>query len=407
MTQPEKSSGPSLGEQVALVALLISIVALSIDAMLPALNIIGEDLHVAEPNDAQFVISLFFLGLAFGQMIYGPVSDSTGRKPAIYVGLLIFVAGTILSIISTGFTMMLVGRFLQGLGAAGPRIVVIALIRDLYEGRAMARIMSMIMAVFIIVPAIAPAIGQGIMMFAGWRMIFWSFLAIGLFAFFWFMFRQPETLAEENRARFSARRIWRGVVETCTNRTAFGYTIVAGLIYGAFVGYLLSAQAVFQNQYGVGEIFPLYFAVLALAIGISSIVNSKLVLKHGMRPLSRLAIICLCVLSIPFFAVAWAFAGDPPLWMLMAYFCLAFLMIGVLFGNFNALAMEPLGHIAGVAAAVIASLTTFISLAIGGSIGLAFSGTILPLVGGFALLGVASLIVMEWTERGPQTAPAE
>jgi len=389
-----------MGELVSLMAMMISLVALSIDAMLPALGMIGADLNVTGANDTQLVVSLFFLGLALGQMFYGPWPDSVGRKRAIYVGFAVYLVGTVVAILSTDFSAMLAGRFLQGLGAAGPRIVAIAMIRDQFEGRAMARVMSMIMAVFIVVPAIAPAIGQGILLFASWRAIFWVFLAMAILTTAWFAARLPETLAVEARAPFSFMRIFRAIGETCANRIAFGYTIAAGLIFGAFVGYLNSAQAVFQTQYGLGEQFPLYFAVLALTIGISSAVNAKLVLKHGMRPLSRWALYGLCVLSFPFLAVAWSYGGNPPLWMMMVYFCMAFFCIGILFGNFNAMAMEPLGHIAGVAAAVIASLTTFISLAIGTWIGLSFDGTILPLTGGFALLGLASLAVMYWTEHG-------
>jgi DHA1 family bicyclomycin/chloramphenicol resistance-like MFS transporter len=399
LTSHHPKSRLQFGELVALMALMISIVALSIDAMLPALGVMGTDLKVTGANEPQLVISLFFLGLALGQMVYGPWSDSSGRKIPIYVGFAVYLAGTLLAAVATDFTTMLAGRFLQGLGAAGPRIVAIALIRDQYEGRAMARVMSLIMAIFIIVPAIAPAIGQGILVISGWRAIFWVFLIMAILTVLWFAVRQPETLAVEARAPFSLMRIFRAIRETCANRIAFGYTIAAGLIFGAFVGYLNSSQAVFQSQYGLGDQFPLYFAVLSLTIGISSTVNAKLVLKHGMRALCRWALFALCGLSFTFLAIAWSYSGDPPLWMMMAYFCLAFFCIGILFGNFNAMAMEPLGHIAGVAAAVIASLTTFISLALGTWIGLSFDGTILPLTAGFTLLGAASLLVMYWTER--------
>jgi DHA1 family bicyclomycin/chloramphenicol resistance-like MFS transporter len=194
--------------------------------------------------------------------------------------------------------------------------------------------------------------------------------------------------------------IGRAIRETCTHRTAFGYTIAAGLIFGAFVGFLNSAQQILQWQYGLGKLFPLYFAVLALSIGGASLVNARLVLRFGMRRLSGLALAALSGLSLAFLAVAWAAAGNPPLWALMAYLMAAFFCIGILFGNFNALAMDPLGHIAGVAASVIGSLTTFISLLLGMAVGRAYDGTVLPLVGGFAALGIASIAVMRFVERG-------
>jgi DHA1 family bicyclomycin/chloramphenicol resistance-like MFS transporter len=400
MTTQQRRLGQRLGEFVARIALMISLVALSIDAMLPALQEIGGDLGLRRDNDAQLIVSVLFLGLAVGQMIYGPISDSTGRKPPIYAGFALFILGCLLSAAATSFPMMLAGRFLQGLGAAGPRIVAIALVRDRYEGRAMARIMSLVMAVFILVPALAPGVGQGILLVAHWRAIFGMLLTLALVSLVWFAIRQPETLTPDRRTPFSVLHIGRAIHETCTHRTAFGYTIAAGLIFGAFIGFLNSAQQIFQGQYGLGKLFPLYFAVLALSIGSASWINSRLVMRYGMRRLSGLALSVLSGVSMAFFGIAWAAAGDPALWALMAYLMTAFFCIGILFGNFNALAMEPMGHIAGVAASVIGSLTAFISLLLGTAIGQGYNGTVLPLVGGFAALGVGSFAVMRWAERG-------
>jgi len=396
--QPQPGERPS--EFVARTALMISLVALSIDAMLPALQEVGGSLGLRRPNDAQLIVSTLFLGLTVGTMVYGPISDSSGRRPAIFAGFALFILGCVLSAAAASFPVMLAGRFLQGLGAAGPRIVAIAIVRDRYGGRAMARIMSMVMGVFVLVPALAPALGQGVLMIAHWRAIFGALLALALVALVWFALRQPETLPVHRRRPFSVVRIARAIYETCAHRAAFGYTIAAGLAFGAFIGYLNSAQQILQFQYGLGQRFPLYFAMLALAIGSASWVNSRLVMRLGMRRLSGLAVSALSGVSLTFFAFAWAAAGQPPLWALMVYLMVAFFCIGILFGNFNALAMEPLGHIAGVAASVIGSLTTFISLLLGAAIGQGYDGTVLPLVGGFAALGIASLVVTRWAERG-------
>jgi DHA1 family bicyclomycin/chloramphenicol resistance-like MFS transporter len=392
--------GPALGEFVVRMALLISLVALSIDAMLPALSEIGGELGVRRSNDSQLVVSGLFLGLAVGQLIYGPLSDSIGRKPAIYGGLVLFIIGCVLSIASWNFSVMLAGRFLQGLGAAGPRIVTIALVRDRYEGRAMARIMSLVMAVFVIVPAIAPALGQVVLLFAHWRMIFVMLLLLAVVAFVWFGLRQQETLAARLRRPLSPRAIAKGVRETLADRCALGYAVAARLIFGAFIGYLNSARQIFQELFALGEQFPFYFAALALAIGGASYLNARLVIRHGMRRLSWRALQVLSGLSVVYFGVAYALAGQPPLWTLMVWGMAAFFCMGILFGNFNAMAMESLGHIAGVAAAVVGSLTTAISLVLGTWIGQIYDGTVLPLVGGFALLGIAALSVMLRTERG-------
>lgn len=404
MSAEPNQASPGSGEFVARVALMISLVALSIDAMLPALPAIGAELGVRQANDAQLVISALFLGLAAAQVVYGPLSDSFGRKPVIYAGLAIFIAGCLLSILARGLEAMLLGRFLQGIGAAGPRIVTMALVRDRYAGRAMARVISLAMAVFIMVPVLAPAIGQAIMLVAHWRAIFAMLLAVALIALAWFALRQPETLPPARRAPFSLRAIAVAVRETFSHRAAFGYTLMAGLIFGAFVGYLTSAPQIFLKQYHTGGRFALYFGLLAACIGAAMLVNARLVMIWGMQRLCRTALIAACAVSLGFFAWAWALAGHPPFWALMAYLGVAFFCNGILFGNFNAMALEPLGHIAGVASAVVGSITTFVSLALGTLIGRSFDGSVLPLVGGFAGLGVAALSVMLWAEAPARNA---
>jgi DHA1 family bicyclomycin/chloramphenicol resistance-like MFS transporter len=387
-------------EFVALVAVTISLVALAIDSMLPALGDIATDLGAYGANDRQLVITTLFLGLAGAQMIYGPISDSLGRKPAIYAGFGIFIAGCLISIFAINFQMMLAGRLLQGIGAAGPRILAVAMVRDQYHGNAMASIMSMAMAVFILVPIIAPAMGQLVLLFASWHAIFGMLLVIALSALTWHMLRQPETLPPDRRLEFSFARIGQAIAETCRNRVALGYTLVAGLIFGALVGYLTSSQQIFQELYGVGKLFPIYFGVLAAAIGIASLVNARLVMKYGMRQMCKWALEFGGSLSIAFWIYVLIGSPAPPLFLLMAYLLAVFFSFGVLFGNFNALAMEPLGHIAGVAAAVVGSFTTFISLTLGTIIGQAYDGTVLPLVTGFASLSALSLVLMNWVERG-------
>lgn len=394
MTRSAKSIG--FAEFVALMAMMTALTALSTDSMLPALPEIGRDLGVQRANDNQLIISVLFLGLAAGQMFYGPISDSTGRKPPIYVGFGLFAAGSLLAMLAVNFPMMLAGRLLQGLGTAAPRIVAVAMVRDLHGGRAMARVMSFIMAVFILVPVVAPAFGQIVLLVATWRAIFGVFLLLVLVISIWFARRQPETLPPERRIPFSAARLGRAIREVVTHRAAFGYTLAAGLVFGAFIGYLNSAQQVFQQQYGLGRLFPLYFALLALALGGAAVVNARLVMRFGMRALSMRALKTVVGLSAFFFLPAAALDGHPPLWALTLYFLVTLFGVGILFGNLNALAMEPLGHIAGVGAAVVGSLSTFISLGLGTLVGQAYNGTVLPLVGGFALLSLIAIGVMRW-----------
>lgn len=386
-------------EFVILVASLISLVALSIDAMLPALPQIGQSLSNESENDRQLIVSFLFFGLACAQLLFGPLSDSYGRRPAIFAGLGIFLIGCLISAFATSFSMMLVGRFLQGFGVAGPRIVTVAIVRDRFEGRAMAQIMSLVMMVFIIVPALAPGVGQLVLFVADWRMIFVLLIALAMISLVWFHYRQPETLPLEKRRPFAFSTIAAAFLETIRNRISCGYTIAGGFIFGAFLGYLNSVQQIYQDAYDTGEMFSVYFGALALSLGLASWANSTLVMKHGMRKLSLIALTVMVGLSFAFLPVTLSYGGLPPLWMTVIWQMTSFFFIGMLFANFNALAMEPMGHIAGSASAVIGSLMTFMSLVFGGMVGQAFDGTILPLNLGFALLGLASLGVMVWIER--------
>ena len=396
---PSQTTRLPLAEFVTLMALMTSFVALSIDIMLPALAQIGDSLGATRENDRQLILGVLFFGMAFGQLIYGPISDSTGRKPVVFFGVSVFAVGCLVSAFAESFTVMLVGRFLQGVGAAAPRNVVIAMIRDCYEGDAMAQIMSLIMAVFILVPMLAPALGQAILWVADWRAIFVALLLLAVIAQLWFSIRQPETLAMEKRRPFSIQQLWSAFCEVCKNRIAMAYTLAASLVFGAFVGYLTSSQQILQEQYQTGELFALYFALIAASLGLASYTNSKLVMRYGMRHLTLLALKFLCAVSTLFLLIAFAFDGHPPFWSLLGFLLIGFFPVGVLFGNLNALAMAPLGHIAGMAAAVIGSITTFLSLALGTPIGQAYDGTVIPLVAGFAVLCVLSLGICVWVAR--------
>jgi len=391
---------PSHGEFVAMIALLVSLVALSIDAMLPALPRIGADLGVTDANRTQQVITTLMVGMAFGQLLYGPISDSTGRKPMVFSGLVVFAVGCLLSLFAQTFTTMLVGRFLQGLGVAGPRSVSMALIRDLYAGRAMAEIMSTIMSVFILVPILAPFLGQAVLAVADWRAIFAVFLLLGVGVATWFALRQPETLTPAKRHPLSFAELGRSAGVVLRQRCAMGFTAAAGVSSGAFIGYLSSSQQIFVGIYGVGDLFALYFGMVAASIGVAALVNRRLVSRHGMFHLTRRALQAISVLSLAYLAVTLAHAGIPPFVTLMLYLLAAFFFVGIVFGNINALAMETLGDVAGVGAALVASLSLAIAVALGGAIGQMLDGTLVPFVGGYSVLSVTALGILHWAERG-------
>ena len=399
---PAAEAGARLrpGEFIPLVALLFSLVALAIDAMLPALPELGRDLGAARPNDVQYVVVSLFLGLGVGQIVFGPLSDRIGRKPAIYAGLGVFMAGCLISFAAPTFEAMIAGRVLQGIGVAAPRIVTVALVRDQYGGRPMARIMSFAMAVFILVPAVAPALGLLVLRAAGWRAIFVAFFLIAAAAFAWLLVRQPETLPPARRRSLSLRAVARSVREILGIRSAVGYTVATGFAFSPFVAYLSSAPQMFEEGYAVGDLFVVWFAVLALAIGAAAIVNGRLVMRYGMRRLSTAAAAAITLLSIVAWLGLFPFDGLFPFWLFMAYFLLVFVCVGLLFGNLNALAMEPLGHLAGVGSAVVASLATFISVPLGGVVGQSFDGALYAQVGAFAVFGLAMLAAIRWAEGG-------
>ena len=380
-------------------ALMTSLAAMSIDAMLPALSMIADDLG-AENNEQQYVVSAFLLSFGIAQMFFGPLSDSLGRKPIIYVGIGVYVLGSIICIFASDFSDILIGRALQGFGAGGPRVTIIALVRDKYKGNDMARVMSLVMMVFIMAPILAPTIGQVILLFAEWQWIFVFLIVLALSSVIWLAFRQPETLSEDNRRPFSVLRIGMTVLEILRIRESIGYTLMSGLMFSAFVGYLSSAQQVFQITYKLGDLFPLYFAALASGLGLASYLNSKLVHKFGMRRLCRAASILICCLTVVFVGVVYEMNGIPPLFLFMAFMMPAFFCFGILYGNFVALAMEPLGHIAGVGASVVGSISSLISVPLGALIGQQFNGTVLPLVIGFSVFSVTTFGLMCWVENG-------
>ncbi len=384
----QKTQQLSLVEFVPLMALATAIDAMSIDAMLPALPAIGADLGVSETTQLQLIIQLMFGGFAIGQLLGGPIADSFGRKKAFYVGLSIYLAGTVLAIFAPTFSIFLTARVLQGLGASIPLVVLAALVRDQYEGAPMARIMSLIGGVFITVPIIAPLLGQGILLVAHWQMIFVMFLVLAVFVTIWFGIRQPETLPIEKRAPFRVSSFTASFLEAATHPIAMPFMVAEGFVFGAFLPYLASAQHIFQDIYGQGTAFVLYFSSLAVALGIAFFANSALVMRFGMQRLTQGA-----MLYRGSTRAAHCCRGNPGdrrasrrSALFMGYLLLTFLGVGFVFGNLNALTMEPLGHIAGIGAAVLGTVSTFVGMALGIFVGWWIDGTVVPLIAGIAVI---------------------
>ena len=397
---PSRNANIGYAEFVVLMAFISSAVALSIDGVMPALPMIGDELGARDENHRQLVIGTLLVGLAFSHVVFGPLSDSLGRKPVMLLGIALYSVGCLTSILAPSFEVMLVGRLVQGFGAGAPRTVSVAVIRDKFEGRLMARTISLIMTVFILVPVFAPAVGQGLIMVAHWHSIFWFYLAVGAISALWIFLRLPETLTPENRRPLTFRGVLAALGEVVTNRRTVGYLFAIAFIFSAFVGYLTSAQQFLQELYGLGALFPVAFGLLAGSLGLSSFANSRLVMRFGMRRLARGSLTMQVIFALAFVAATVFFDGIPPLWLLFVLMVPIFFCVGTLFGNLNGLAMQPMGHIAGSAAAVIGAASTGISTVLGSLVGQSYDGTVLPLALGFAVFGGLSLVFFLWAERG-------
>lgn len=390
LSSKKPASDIGLVEFVALMALMTSLVALSIDAMLPALQQIGEDLAIQSAQQTHLIISLFFIGMALGQFYYGPIADDKGRRYTIVSGLIVFGVGTVICMFTDSLLVMLIGRIIQAFGASGPRIAALAVIRDKYEGDAMARVMSFIMMVFVLVPMLAPSFGQAILFWLSWRAIYSSFLIIALITGLWFFIRQPETLSENKRTPFSWTQLGASCKYILAHKVVMCYTLSMGFIFGSFLAYISSSQTLFQQVYDTGELFPLYFALLAFSIGFASFVNGKLVMRLGMQKLCYWAMFGWIGFSLLLAMLSATQGGVPALWQFVSILFGAFFCIGILFGNINALAMTPLGNMAGFGAAVIGSVSNAVSVATAVFVGSFIEDSITPIAIGFVFFGTVA-----------------
>ena len=367
-------------------------VALSIDIVLPALGDMAGDLHLQGSNDRQWIITALFVGLTVGQLVFGPLSDAIGRKPAISLGIGVFVAGSMLCAVASSSETMVLGRVVQGFGAAGPRIVTVALVRDRFTGVEMARTMSLIMGLFILVPVLAPAVGQLLLFLMPWRGLFGVLAAVCLGGGLWLLLRQPETLAQRRSVRPGA--LFAALVEVLKSPRPMAYTLAGGCCYGALMGYVNSSQQLFQDVYQVGDLYAVIFGASAAFISVATLTNARLVRCVEMERICVLAVAAMVVWSLLFLAVLVVLDIRPPLWVWMAFNCPVLFLLGLTFGNFNAIALRDLGHVAGLASAVMASLNTALSLAVAAWIGLAFDMTPRPVVIGYAAFGSLALVLM-------------
>jgi len=397
-TAPSPHPGMGFGQFVALIAAMMATNALAIDAMLPALPRIGEALGVQDPNARQWVITSYLLGFGVAQLAYGSLADRYGRKPVLMVGLTLYTLFAALCAFSTSFEMLLIARFLTGLGAASTRVLSVSIVRDCYAGRQMARVMSLAFIVFLATPIIAPSLGQAIMLFASWRWIFGVLSIFGLVVMAWAAIKLPETQHPEDRIPISVAGVTSAFKVALTDRIAMGYTIAAALVLSGLFGFLNSAQQVFAQVLGAGDIFPLVFAAIAGTMAVSSLLNARIVEKLGMRKVSHWALIGFIAFAGVHAVIA--ITGHETLLSFSLMQAAMMFCFGLVMSNFGAIAMEPLGHVAGAAASIQGFITTIGGALFGFLIGQMFDGTTVPLTLGFMGFGLAGLVTVLATEKG-------
>lgn len=395
MTLPDaqaRAEGRASFRFVAFLALMTSVVAMTVDAILPALDSISEELEFEDPNQRQLVVILVIMGMGLSQPFYGSLADSVGRKPAALTGWAIYVAGTILALTAGSGFWMLLGRLLQGIGAGGPRVIAQALARDFYDGPALGRIVSLVMTTFMVIPIFAPLIGQATEALFGWRAIFGLYLLLAVISALWYIVSFPETLAPEHRRSFRAGPTVAAFREVLTTRQTIGCSLSAMLMFGPFIVYLSTAQQILEELYGLGDLFPLVFSSVALSFAATSFANSRLVMRFGMARCAAAGFaIMIGTAGLACLAMVTGVIGAvPPLFVYIGFVALIFVAVGLLMANLTALALDPMGHLAGTASAVVNGVAAVGASVIGLVIAQLYDGTLVPLFVGFLVLGVAA-----------------
>jgi DHA1 family bicyclomycin/chloramphenicol resistance-like MFS transporter len=408
--QPEIRSAvphPGIGfkQFVAMVAAMMAVNALAIDGMLPALPAIAKALNIVNDNDRQWIVTAYMLGFGGSQLVYGTLADRFGRKPVLLAGLAIYVVFSLMAATATSFEMLLTARVLQGVGSAGSRVLAVSIVRDCYSGRRMARVMSLSFIVFLAVPVFAPSFGKAIMWVLPWRFIFVGFAVFALSVIAWVHFKLPETLHSEDRTPISFANTRRNFRIILTNRISIGYTVAMTVLLGGLFGFINSAQQVFFDVFHAEKWFTILFAMIGLSIAAAALTNARLVERFGTRILSHSAL-CLYIATATIHAVI-AFSGGESLAVFAPFMAVQFFCFGLVVSNFGAIAMDPLGHMAGTASSVQGFLTTIGGALCGFWIGQHFNGTVIPLTLGFAGFGIGGFLIVLIVEKGRLFRPTE
>jgi len=385
-------------EFVVLIASMMALNALAIDIMVPALNDIGGAFQLETANDQQLVVFAYVLGFGAPQLIWGPVSDRYGRRSLLLMSLIGYGLCGLACVFATSFAGLLAARFIMGVFSSAGRVVAVSVVRDVYAGRGMAEIMSLVMTVFMVVPILAPAIGQAILFVGPWPWVFYVLVAYAGAVAIWSGFRLPETLAPQARLPLSFEQAFSAYLTVIKTRVAFGYVLASGVLFGGLFAFIFSIEQVMREVFDEDARLGLWFAIVSVGLAASNFLNAVLVKRYGMRRLSHIALAVFVVLSAGNLVLMWQFGPIFSIWMPLMI--VTFGTIGMMGSNFNAIAMEPLGDIAGTASAALGFATTTLAGVLGYIVSSQFDGTVLPLLAGFTLLGASAFGILYITEKG-------
>ncbi|MGV9007311.1 MAG: multidrug effflux MFS transporter [Brevundimonas sp.] len=395
---PIRPKGPGFGEFVCLIAVMMALNALAIDAMLPALPAIGAALGIVDENSRQWIITAYLLGFGGAQIIYGPLADRFGRKPILMVGISLYVLFAAAAAFAPTFTTLILARIGMGIGAAALRVLAVSIVRDRYSGRTMARVMSLSFLVFLGVPILAPTLGQLILTVAPWPWVFGALALAGAAVMIWAGLRLPETLHPEDRLPIQVGRIAAAFREAVTNRRAMGYTLAMTAITAALFGFINSSQQIFFDVFRRPDLFTTVFALIAGGIAVASVLNARLVERLGSRLISHSALIGFILTGSVHVVVN--LAGVETLWTFAILQGVTMFFFGLIAGNFGAMAMEPMGHIAGTASSVQGFISTTAGSMGGFLIGQQFNGSATPVAVGVTVCGLLALTAVLFAEQG-------
>ena len=385
-------------ETVALLAGLMALNAFAIDAMIPALPDIGSELGVGAENDRQLVVVAYFLGFGVGQIFWGPLADRFGRKPILAAGVALYACFALLCGIAGSFELLIAGRVAMGASAAVTRVLVMAMVRDLFEGEAMARVMSLVFMVFMLVPMLAPNVGQAILLVADWRAIFLVLAGYGAIMWLWSFVKLPETLHPEYRRPLHGGEIWQAVKIAATDRLSIGYTMALTAVFAGLTGYIASIQQIIFDVFEAGNLIGLIFAAIAAPMAVASWGNSRVVGRIGLRRTGHGGLIAFVVVATVHALIAEAM--DEPLWLFVVMMELTFVAFAFTTSNFGTLAMTNMAPIAGTASSFQGVTGTIGGAMLGFFIGRSFNGTQLPFLIGLSACGIIALGLVLWTEHG-------